>query len=318
VFRIAIWMLLGAGLGGGLSSCSRLKRMTQEKQTATLTPPPVPPQLRGAGYGGDSIARVTVEDVTPQPVTEQNMGRLLEREKDLMWTDPDNPESGLEGMEEIMAQSAKRGPWLISYSEARRLAMREGKPILVWFTDTARSPLCKTLSAEVFSKAEFEKWAAEEVIRVRLDFNVKGESRGPGHSAMDDQVRKENYLEDLKKRYKILGLPMVLLMAPDGTVTSRYRGYHKTYHDFYFSRLKNDAQGTKDYHEKWKSKMGRKGYREWVDEKGRTVYAKLARYSGGAMILIEPDGKRLKAEEKNLSGADRAWIAAEKAKRGQP
>jgi hypothetical protein len=36
------------------------------------------------------------------------------------------------------------------------------------------------------------------------------------------------------------------------------------------------------------------------------------------MILIEPDGKRLKAEEKNLSGADRAWIAAEKAKRGQP
>ena len=311
-------MLLGAGLGGGLSSCSRLKRMTQEKQTATLTPPPVPPQLRGAGYSGDPIARVTVEDVTPQPVTEQNMGRLLEREKDLMWTDPDNPESGLEGMEEIMAQSAKRGPWLISYSEARRLAMREGKPILVWFTDTARSPLCKTLSAEVFSKAEFEKWAAEEVIRVRLDFNVKGESRGPGHSAMDDQVRKENYLEDLKKRYKILGLPMVLLMAPDGTVTSRYRGYHKTYHDFYFSRLKNDAQGTKDYHEKWKSKMGRKGYREWVDEKGRTVYAKLARYSGGAMILIEPDGKRLKAEEKNLSGADRAWIAAEKAKRGQP
>jgi hypothetical protein len=48
------------------------------------------------------------------------------------------------------------------------------------------------------------------------------------------------------------------------------------------------------------------------------VYAKLARYSGGEMILIEPDGKRLKALEKNLSGVDRAWIAAEKAKRGQP
>lgn len=317
VFRTVIWILVGVGVAGGLSSCSRLKRMAAGKQEPTRVAPPVPAQFRGAGYR-DPVARVTLEDVTPQEVTEKNVGRLIEREKELMWTDPDNPETGLEGMEEIMALSAKRGPWLISFGEARRAAMREGKPILIWFTDTRSSPLCAYLSAEVFSKKEFSKWAEQEVVRLRLDFNVKGESRGQGHSAMDDKLRKEDYLEVLKKRYKVLGLPMVLLMAPDGTVTSRYRGYQKTYHDFYLSRLQNDVKIAKSHHEKWRSKMGRRGYREWNDNKGRTVFAKLSRYSGGEMILVEPDGKRLKALEKNLSSSDRAWIAEEKAKRGHP
>ena len=253
----------------------------------------------------------------PQPVTAENIGRLRSREADLVWTDPDNPEVGMEGMEEVMAKSARRGPWLISYSEARRAAMRQGKPILVWFTDTARSPLCRTLSAEVFSKNDFGTWAEAEVVRLRLDFNVKGVSKGPNQSAMDDQIRKENYLETLKKRYKVLGLPMVLLMAPDGTVTARYRGYDKSYFKFYLSRLKNDTEATLRHHEKWKDKMKRRNYREWEDAKGRTVFAKLARYSGGEMILVEPDGKLLKAKLENLSSADRAWIQAEKAKREQ-
>ena len=83
------------------------------------------------------------------------------------------------------------------------------------------------------------------------------------------------------------------------------------------SRLRIDAEATRRHHEKWKNKMKRRNYREWGDTRGRTVFAKLARYSGGEMILVEPDGKLLKAKLENLSSADRAWIQAEKAKREQ-
>lgn len=307
--------MLLAGLLAGMCSCSRVKRITK----GPVGPSPasaysVPPIFRGAGGGqGNPEVKVTLQN--PADLSGEEIEQLRSREEDLMWTDPDNPEQGMEGMEEVMAQSARRGPWLLSYSEARRAAMRAGKPILVWFTDTARSPLCRALSGEVFSLPGFEQWASEEVIRVRLDFNVKGVSHGPGHSAMDDQIRKENYLKTLKKRYKVLGLPTVLLMSPDGTVTSRYRGYQKTYHDFYLARLKNDVKATRKHHDKWKERMAGKGYRDWLDTKGRTVFAKLTRYSGGEMILVEPDGKQLLAKERNLSNADQAWIAAQKAKR---
>ncbi len=233
-----------------------------------------------------------------------------------MWTDPDNPEQELKGMAEVIAKGARRGPWRASFLEGKKAAMREGKPLVVWFTDTKRSPLCRALSAEVFSKAAFGSWATEEVVRVRLDFNVRGEASGPDSSAMDDRIRKLDYLESLKKRYKVLGLPTVLVMAANGTVTGRYRGYQRTYGNYYVTRLQHDAAAAKKHHEDWIQKMGRRGYRQWNDAKSRTVFAKLLRYKDGELILVEPDGRRLKAMEGNLSGADQDWVRREKQKRG--
>ena len=268
--------------------------------------------FQGGGRGADPQVNVTLDD--PSQLTPESADRIRAREEDLMWTDPDNPEAGMEKMEEVMTDRAHRGPWMISYSEARRMAMRNGKPILVWFTDTQFSPVCRSLDAEVFSKAQFGQWASGALIRVRLDFNVKGQGEGPGRSAMDDKIRKENYLQALKHRYKVLGYPTVLVMTPDGTVVSRYRGYKKSYFDFYLARLKNDAARALKLHAKWQKTMERRGYREWKDLRDRTIFAKLVRYRGGEMILVEPDGKRLQAKERNLSRGDRAWIAAQRAK----
>ena len=315
VMRTSTGLLVVSLVAGLISSCSRIQRLSQGKpEPSPAEAFQVPSMFQRGGGRGNAQVKVTLEDASE--LTPESADRIRSREKDLMWTDPDNPEQGLEGLEEVMAESSRRGPWLTSYSEARRTAMREGKPILVWFTDTQFSPLCRSLDAEVFSKAPFKQWASGSVVRVRLDFNVKGRSGGPGRSAMDDRVRKENYLQALKERYRVLGLPTVLVMNPDGTVVSRYRGYKKSYFDFYLARLKNDAGRAVQLHRKWQDSMERRGYREWKDARGRTVFAKLARYGGGDMILVEPDGKRLSAKENNLSGADRAWIATEKAKSG--
>ncbi|HJM62072.1 MAG: thioredoxin family protein [Roseibacillus sp.] len=312
--RTLTGLLLVSLAVGLISSCSRIQRLSQGKPEPTPTEAfKVPSMFQRDGGRANAQVKVTLEDASQ--LTPESADRIRDREEDLMWTDPDNPERGLEGMEEVMAEGARRGPWLTSYSQARRAAMREGKPMLVWFTDTQFSPLCRFLDAEVFSKAPFKQWASGSVVRVRLDFNVKGRSGGPGRSAMDDRVRKENYLQALKERYRVLGLPTVLVMNPDGTVVSRYRGYKKSFFDFYLARLKNDAGRAVQLHRKWQDNMGRRGYREWKDARGRTVFAKLTQYREGDMILVEPDGKRLRARESNLSSADRAWIAAEKAKR---
>ena len=232
-------------------------------------------------------------------------------DEDIVWTDPDNPDAPLPDLEETLATVKHRGPWMESYQNARKTAMRQGKPLLIWFTDTLRSPLCRVLSAELLSQQQFGSWAGENVVRLRLDFNVKDKNA-------DDRLRKAEYLGTLKKRYKAKGLPTMLVMAPDGTVTGRYRGYKRGDPEFYWGRLKNAAAAAESHHTEWKSKMERQGYRDWQDRKGRRLFAKMIRYRKGEMILVEPDGRKALAKESKLSDGDRLWIANEKAKRGNP
>lgn len=311
---VRVALLLGIVLAMAGSSCSRIERLTAPKPGAnSVDALRVPAFLRAGGRTGNSGVRVTLDDSSV--LSEETSDRIKAREQDLMWTDPDNPEKSMEGMEEVMVEQGREGPWYVSYSKARRAAMRSGKPLLVWFTDTQFSPLCRSLDSEVFSKENFGEWAQGALVRLRLDFNVKGVSRGQGQSAMDDKIRKENYLEELKRRYKVQGFPTVLLLTPDGKVAARYRGYRKSYFDFYEGRLKNDTGKAVNLHADWRRSMSERGYREWTDQKGRKVFAKLSRYNSGQMILVEPDGRNIRANENRLSDADRAWVASERAKR---
>ena len=312
-----IWRVIplaAAVLAVAGSSCSRIERLAGPKPGANSPDAlRVPAFLRAGGRSGNSGVRVTLDDSSE--LSGEVTDRIKEREEDLMWTDPDNPEKSMEGMEEVMVDKGREGPWFVSYSKARRAAMRSGKPILVWFTDTQFSPLCRSLDSEVFSKGAFSEWAKGAIVRLRLDFNVKGVSGGQGQSAMDDKIRKENYLEELKRRYKVQGFPTVLLLTPDGKVAARYRGYRKSYFDFYEGRLRNDTGKAVDLHGEWRQSMAGRGYREWTDQEGRKVFAKLTRYKSGQLILVEPDGRNIRAKESRLSDGDRAWIASERAKR---
>ena len=308
-------MLLASLVIIGASSCSRIERLAEGRPDSNQSEAfKVPPFLQGGGRTGESQVRVSLEN--PSDLTGDDAKRVQERERDLMWTDPDNPEESMEGLEEVMAEGSRQGPWYLSYSEARRIAMRSGKPMLVWFTDTRFSPLCRSLDGEVFSVASFGEWASGELVRLRLDFNVTGAGDGQGRSAMDDKIRKENYLQSLKKRYKVLGFPTVMIITPDGRVVARYRGYKKSYFDFYLARLKNDTRKAVELHGEWREGMARRGYREWTDGRGRKLFAKLSRYREGELILVEPDGKRILARESKLSAEDRTWILRQKARAG--
>ena len=297
-----------------LPSCSRVQRLVSGGPEPTTSLPEVPPELRAAGFGQSSpTTRVSVDGGAapgmgiPTGAAAEAMG--FTPDDQIAWTNPDDPDAPLPGLEETLAAVKKSGPWEVSYTAATKIAMREGKPLLVWFTDTQRSPLCKFLSGELFSQPEFDSWARENVVRLRLDFNVKGESE-------DEELRKKAYLNALKKRYKANGLPLVLMMAPDGTVTGRYKGYRRGEPDFYFGRLKSASAAAERHQKDWVKKMERKGYRDWTGKRGNTIFAKLVRYREGELLLVEPDGRKFKAAEKNLSDGDRVWIQSQKAKRG--
>ena len=288
-----------------LAACAKEK----EKPDQPFGPTGVPPQLR---------ARSSTEGAGTPVAPGGNAQPFITPQSDIAFTDPDNPDAGIPEIESLMA-APKKGPWEDSETIARQVAAREGKPILMWFTDSARSPMCKALSAELFSTPAFNEWAQEHVVRLRIDSaavvsdpNLSIDER----ESRETEIKK--YVQQLKKRYKVLGHPSVMMLNPSGEVIGRYRGYKRGDADYFWGLIKQGQVASEAAYQSWRKSLEQKGYRDWEGKGkgGRKVFAKLASYSKGNLILIEPGGERFKTNEDRLSNKDRDWIAAQKATRG--
>ena len=226
--------------------------------------------------------------------------------------DAEDPDDISTELRELFEAVPKEGPWRQSYTNAFREARLSGKPVLMWFTDSQNSPTCKALSEELFSRKDFEAWAVEHLVRLQIDQRVQG-------SKLDNEAAtKADYIQNLKKQYRVLGQPTMLVLTPAGEVIGRYRGYRRGEFEFKWGQLRQAVVLAAEAHEKWVRDMEKKGYRVWSDPRGRRIFAKLVAYRDGELILVEPDGTRARTKERHLCQADRDWIAAEKAKRGVP
>lgn len=232
-------------------------------------------------------------------------------EENIVWTDPDNPNAEIPDLDGLLKDSNEGGVWRQSETEARRESKQSGKPLLIWFTDSASAygAECKNLDSELFLRDDFEEWAEGNVVRLRIDQSVQG-------NTMRDTDAKRIYVREVKKRYKVAGYPTLVVVAPSGEVVERYKGYRKGRADFLWGQLRQAAQVSSSNHREWIASLEKKGYREWKDGRGRSVFAKLVSYREGELFLVEPDGQRFRTRESNLSEDDRAWIRREKEKRG--
>lgn len=301
----------------GLASCAKLgigggkPKITQEE--SPFGAGGIPPALRASG-STDAGTPVTAGGNIPN--SPQRLD--LTPEEEIVFTDPDNPEASLPELSTLLANAPKRkSSWEDSETIARQRASREGKPLLIWFTDSARSPMCKAISQELFSTPEFESWASEKIIRLRVDANIQ--VTDPDISLAEKDARylaMKNYVARLKKSYKVLGHPTLVMLNPGGEVLGKYRGYQRGEDDYKWGLIKQAEAVSANAYQEWKKSLEKKGYREWTDRKDRKVFAKLAGYSKGTLILVEPDGTRSRTHEDKLSNADQTWISEQKKLRG--
>lgn len=286
-----------------LGSCAKIGSMVEtekEEEPNPFGPTGIPPQLRPT---------VTGEGV---PVTPGGNMPFITPQEDIVYTDPDNPDAEIPELADLLS-SVKRGPWEQSETIAKQRSVREGKPLLIWFTDSQSSPMCKALSQELFSTHEFGDWATEKLIRLRVDAAVKITDQDLDlGSSEDKRIRVIRYVAELKKRYKVMGHPSLVMLSPSGEVVSRPRGYKRGEADYLWGVLKQGEAVAAASYEGWRKGLEKKGYREWNDRRGRKIFAKLISYQDGTLILIEPDGSRARTKEKSLSDEDRLWITEQK------
>lgn len=310
MMRLLPWVLC---LMIPLSSCTMLglrdKLNHEEAKAEPFGPTGIPPQLRAknADAGTAVVAGGNVSPPLPSNVTPQ---------EDIVYTNPDDPDATVPELASVLSET-KHTPWEESETIAKQRSAREGKPLLIWFTDSAASPMCKVLSQELFSTHDFGNWATEKLVRLRVDSHVEINDQELDVSSTEDRrIDVKSYVVALKKRYKILGHPSLILLSPSGEVIGRYCGYKRGDAPYLWGQIKHGEAVSTAAYQVWRAGLEKKGYREWRDRKDHQFFAKLTSYSKGSLMLIEPDGSRARTQEASLSDKDRAWIAEQKKARG--
>jgi protein disulfide-isomerase len=104
--------------------------------------------------------------------------------------------------------------WLTDLDEAKKVATKENKKLLVDFTGSDWCGYCIKLHKEVFATPEFEKFAKDYVL-VELDFPKRKEQ--PAAEKAKNQAAQ--------KKYGVNGFPTVIIMNTSGKVLNRAEGY---------------------------------------------------------------------------------------------
>ncbi|HFX17937.1 MAG TPA: thioredoxin family protein [Flavobacteriales bacterium] len=111
--------------------------------------------------------------------------------------------------------------WLTDFNQAKAIAQKEHKPIVMLFTGSDWCPPCKAMHKDLFPNKDFQK-VAKQVVLVLVDF--------PRRKPISDEQRQKNY--ELADRYHRGGVPTFVAVTPDGKkVLDKISGYRYGYPD---------------------------------------------------------------------------------------
>ena len=98
--------------------------------------------------------------------------------------------------------------WIEDYPQALELARETGKTILLNFTGSDWCGWCMRLNEEVFSQPEFNEFAEENLILLKLDF--------PNEIPQTDELIAQN--RALMQKHGVRGFPTIIFIDKDENV----------------------------------------------------------------------------------------------------
>lgn len=113
--------------------------------------------------------------------------------------------------------NAAENTWLTDLPKAQAQAKPENKNVLMDFTGSDWCPWCIKFKKEVLDTAEFQEYAAKNVVLVELDY--------PNKKVQSAELKKANAA--LKRQYDIHGYPTLVVLNKDGKEIGRQVGYSK-------------------------------------------------------------------------------------------
>lgn len=137
---------------------------------------------------------------------------------------------------------AKELNWHTNYKESIDLAKKESKPLFIYFTGSDWCGWCLKIQKEILGTPEFKELVNDKFVFVEIDFPLK--------KAMTPELFKQN--EELKKNFKIEGVPTIILLSPEGKEIAilHYReGGGKAYAEYLLKLLEDEKNFNKSMQE---------------------------------------------------------------------
>ena len=123
--------------------------------------------------------------------------------------------------------NAAESTWLTDLPKAEAQAKAESKIVLMDFTGSDWCGWCIKFKKEVLDTAEFQDYAAKNVVLVELDY--------PSKKVQSAELKKANAA--LKDQYNIQGYPTLVVLDKDGKEIGRQVGYSKGGPKAFIARL---------------------------------------------------------------------------------
>jgi len=100
--------------------------------------------------------------------------------------------------------------WYDSFLDAKEIAVKEKKPLFLFFSGSDWCPWCKKLQKKILDKPAFYEPLKEKLIFAYVDFPMKVE--------LEPEISEKN--QELMKMYSIEGFPTIVLTDVDkGLIT---------------------------------------------------------------------------------------------------
>ena len=107
--------------------------------------------------------------------------------------------------------------WQEDYDNAVKIAQKQDKPILIFFTGSDWCGPCKMLVKDIFETKRFEKLAKENFVIYEADFPRNKD-------LITLKQRKKNYY--LSRMYDVNSYPTIVIIDKDGKELGRKRSYN--------------------------------------------------------------------------------------------
>ena len=117
--------------------------------------------------------------------------------------------------------------WHSRLDEALKLAQKDNKPLMLFFTGSDWCIWCKRLVGQILSQPGFMSYAEKELVLVKFDF--------PRNIPMDTDQKEYN--AKIAKEYQIQGFPTIIMLNAKGEKLGQ-TGYQDLSPEAYVEHLK--------------------------------------------------------------------------------
>lgn len=120
-----------------------------------------------------------------------------------------------------IAQETDQLNWISDFDQAKAIAKKENKPILIFFTGSDWCGLCKLLDKDFFASEKFKRIADEKLVLYKADFPRRTDLISEKQKEMNQQLDKK-YSKSRRQRV----FPTIVLIDKNGKELSFLESYN--------------------------------------------------------------------------------------------